>query len=161
MTEEKRTKKRERTRRRRAAALASGTCLRCLCPGRPMFGGTTECRSCGPTEIMESLCGGAPRCQCPGCPETIARFLTVDHKENDGWRDDALAGHSPGARGRLGPVARRKDQRENPHRYQVLCFNCNCSKGHSRDGKCPLEGTNHSRDSRPPHRTVQRPAGRV
>lgn len=64
------------------------------------------------------LYGG--KCTC--CGETETDFLTLDHVNNDGYLD------------------RKKSfylyvWKNRPTDIQVLCYNCNCSKGHH--GVCP------------------------
>lgn len=67
------------------------------------------------------------KCRC--CGETQIEFLTIDHILNDGALERHRRGGTSSIYIRLysKPVDRR--------RYQVLCFNCNCSKGAY--GYCP------------------------
>ena len=72
------------------------------------------------------------KCSCPNCPEKNPIFLTIDHKNNDGYKDKMKSGHRYG-----GSNLYRKIIKENfPDTYQVLCWNCNCGK-RSNGGICP------------------------
>jgi len=64
-------------------------------------------------------------CNC--CGESEERFLTLDHKRNDGNIERKKYGSSAAYR-----LAIKAYQ---PHKYEVLCFNCNIAK--SIDGTCP------------------------
>lgn len=66
-------------------------------------------------------------CEC--CGETNKICLTIDHKNNDGALERKLYG---GQRGIYWKIANNLLPLNN---YQILCRNCNCSKG--RHGKCP------------------------
>lgn len=62
---------------------------------------------------------------CSCCEETISAFLTIEHKN----------GQKKISR-ETGAVAYRKAIKEyRPDLYEVLCWNCNCAKGHL--GYCP------------------------
>lgn len=78
------------------------------------------------TETFEAY-GGA-HCNC--CGESERRFLTIDHINNDG----AAERREMNNRGGYAFYARLRT-RGFPVGYQVLCFNCNMSKGHY--GICP------------------------
>jgi hypothetical protein len=67
-------------------------------------------------------------CQC--CGETITEFLTIDHINNDGAKERRENG---GIGGQTFYIRLKK--LGFPPGYQVLCFNCNCSKGVY--GYCP------------------------
>lgn len=76
--------------------------------------------------------GGA--CQC--CGENIAELLTIDHVNNDGFKDKV----SRESRTRLlgvGFYRRLKKAGWPKDNFQLLCYNCNCAK--ARDGVCPHE----------------------
>lgn len=69
--------------------------------------------------------------QCLCCGEKQLEFLTIDHINNDGRRDVTKTGKRICG---LGFYQRLKSQGW-PSGYQVLCYNCNCTKGFFR--KCP------------------------
>lgn len=71
------------------------------------------------------LYGG--KCVC--CGETELNFLTLDHINNDG----ALQRKERSA----GSATYKWVMKERPADLQVLCYNCNCAKGHY--GICPHE----------------------
>lgn len=73
-----------------------------------------------------SYYGGAS-CNC--CGEKLIEFLSVDHKENNG------AEHRRELKN--GSLYRWLKKNNYPKGYQVLCMNCNFSKG--RFGYCPHE----------------------
>lgn len=67
--------------------------------------------------------------KCVCCGETNIGFLTIDHVNNDGWKER----QETGTRG--GYTFYKKIVSEGfPNRYQLLCYNCNLSK--SRFGEC-------------------------
>lgn len=69
--------------------------------------------------------GYGARCNC--CGETIFQFLTLDHVNNDGAAE---------RKQHHGEEIYKKVARLGfPSNYQVLCYNCNCSKGQY--GACP------------------------
>ena len=137
--ERNRLRARLRMRRLRAEAAASGKC-RC-CSSRPATRGRwcDGCwgKWCDPLPVMRALCGGEPRCQCPGCGQALLAFLSIDHVHNDGFMEKSRSG------GKRGPAERLAAVRREPHRFQVLCYNCNMAKGHGKDGRCPREGKPH------------------
>lgn len=74
--------------------------------------------------------GGACKC----CGETIEEFLTLEHK---GGRNETDF-YSGGTKKITGKRAWEKACSQGwPDRYTVLCFNCNCARGHL--GYCPHE----------------------
>ena len=81
-----------------------------------------------------SLLGSACRC----CGETEPYFLTVDHINNDGYKETqkAIGGKW---RGRAGGEAYKQIlEMANPHeRFQILCYNCNCGRARTQDKVCP------------------------
>ena len=77
-------------------------------------------------EVLAAL-GGV--CAC--CGESHVEFLTVDHVNGDGAEERKKIGTSTNF---FVYVKRSGYPRD---RYQVLCYNCNCSKGHY--GYCPHE----------------------
>ena len=67
------------------------------------------------------------KCNC--CGENVFEFLTIDHINNDG----AELRDTQGTGGKLYRwLISNNYPKDN---YQLLCFNCNCSKGFY--GKCP------------------------
>lgn len=67
------------------------------------------------------------RCAC--CGESNHYFLTIDHINRDGAEHRRQLGNSQTV---IKALAREP---YNPDRYQLLCYNCNCSKEHH--GTCP------------------------
>lgn len=68
------------------------------------------------------------KCNC--CKETEKKFLTIDHVNNDGYKDKKDRGGSSDS-------LYRKIIKENfPDIYQILCYNCNCGKARN-NGICP------------------------
>jgi hypothetical protein len=87
---------------------------------------------------LQVIAGYGGRCQCPGCDVAIPEFLTLDHINNDGaFRRKMLGTKEIGAN-----LYQRLIKEQFPKgTYQLLCFNCNLSKGFF--GKCPhTEQTN-------------------
>jgi hypothetical protein len=70
---------------------------------------------------------GQLRCNC--CGDSTYEFLTIDHINNDG------AEHRRKIHQGLYQWLKDNDF---PSGFQVLCYNCNCSKGHY--GACPHKG---------------------
>lgn len=72
---------------------------------------------------MYEMYGG--KCNCPGCNESRRIMLSIDHVQDDGNIDRAaLGGRNYTTYARVDAV--RKYQ---PEKYQLLCFNCNATKG--------------------------------
>lgn len=70
------------------------------------------------------------KCNC--CNESIWEFLTIDHVNNDGKIERANNINCE--------KLYRKIIKENyPPNYQILCYNCNCTKGFM--GSCPHKRT--------------------
>lgn len=68
--------------------------------------------------------------QCVCCGEAEPRFMTIDHINGDGAESRKNGeGHGGALYQRLKMLGFPKD------RYQLLCFNCNCSK--RQFGTCP------------------------
>lgn len=63
-------------------------------------------------------------CNCPGCTESNQSFLTLDHINNDGAGETSLKAYKQAV------------QQYNSQAYQVLCYNCNCSKNRN-NNICP------------------------
>ena len=72
---------------------------------------------------------GGPICNC--CGETIDRFLTLDHVNNDGKEHRKKVGDTS--------VMRWLKKNNFPPGFQVLCFNCNFGK-YLNNGNCPHKG---------------------
>ena len=69
--------------------------------------------------------------ECKCCGETIPQFLTIDHINNDGYKDKRINKTTSG------DVVYRNIIKNNfPDTFQVLCFNCNCGKNVNK-GICP------------------------
>jgi len=67
-----------------------------------------------------------PVCAC--CGESEERFLTLDHKLNDGNDARKQSGAFK--------IMRKAISEADPRKYQVLCFNCNCARS-QHNGICP------------------------
>ena len=78
--------------------------------------------------ILEHYSQSPPFCAC--CGEKEIKFLTIDHINNDGSEHRKQLKGSGGT-GLYGWIVKNKY----PPIFQVLCFNCNCAKGHY--GECP------------------------
>jgi hypothetical protein len=77
-------------------------------------------------KVIEAYGG---KCTC--CGETTPQFLTIDHINNDGAADRKQNGKKSGTK-----LYRWLIQNGFPRdNYQLLCYNCNCSKGFF--GYCP------------------------
>ncbi len=71
-------------------------------------------------ECLEFYSKGTPQCLC--CGEKNIEFLTFDHKNNDGNKHRKII--------KNGSEIYRWIIRNNfPPIFDILCFNCNCSKG--------------------------------
>jgi len=77
--------------------------------------------------VIEYYSNGNNCCAC--CGESIFEFLTIDHMNNDGAEHRRQMEHG----GRT--IYRWLIQHDFPKGFQVLCYNCNCAKGHH--GICP------------------------
>ena len=89
-------------------------------------------------EVIEHYCGGTPHCMCPGgCRETNIEFLTIDHitpiKRSNPSQDAGVE------------LCKRLKKEGFPEGYRILCYNCNCSRGHR--GFCPHETMNSVEES--------------
>jgi len=118
--------------------IESGLCLRC--GNTPVH---EQQRRCLPCQLAENTTkrkhraslraqaleqyGGA-RCAC--CSETIEKFLTIDHINNDG------AEHRRTLNDKGATIYRWLKKHNYPPGYQVLCFNCNCGRQYN-GGTCP------------------------
>ena len=87
--------------------------------------------------VFAHYCGGTPHCQCLGCDVTFLDFLEMDHVNGDGKEHRAANNLGTGG-ARLWRHLRDEGY---PAGYQVLCCNCNSSKG--RGPACKLAGRPH------------------
>jgi len=71
------------------------------------------------------LVGYGPRCAC--CGEDGKLFLTLDHVNGDGDRSNRTTAKRLAERRAL---ARHLKAKGRDPRYQILCWNCNCARGH-------------------------------
>ena len=69
------------------------------------------------------------KCNC--CPETTPQFLTVDHVNNDGYKDICYGKRRTGFH-----LYKSIINQGFPPRYQILCMNCNHGK-RMNNGVCP------------------------
>lgn len=79
------------------------------------------------TAAMQAYGG---KCACPKCPETNAKFLTIDHINNDG------SAHRREMKGKGCAIYRWLKHNNYPDGFQVLCWNCNSGRG-ANGGICP------------------------
>jgi hypothetical protein len=79
-------------------------------------------------EVFELIGDGEIKCAC--CGESEINFLSIDHKNNDGSYERKKLG----LKGGLQFYRYVRDSRNPKQHYQILCFNCNLSKGFY--GKC-------------------------
>ena len=75
---------------------------------------------------------GGCKCDCPGCNVTNPKFLTIDHKNNDGAEHRKTIGR--GAAALYGWLKKNGY----PPGYRVQCFNCNLGRS-ANQGVCPHE----------------------
>jgi len=87
-------------------------------------------RECNARLRAEMISAYGSKCVC--CGESRPQFLTVDHKDGSGARHRKQIGDGAG---RLRQYLRANGYPKD--NYQLLCFNCNCSKGFY--GRCPHE----------------------
>jgi len=78
-------------------------------------------------EVLSYYGGSPPKCVC--CGESHIEFLTIDHMNNDGAKHRKFVPS--------GSFYSWLKKNNFPEDYQVLCFNCNLSKGFY--GCCPHE----------------------
>jgi len=76
---------------------------------------------------------GGYHCACPGCDVTTPEFLGIDHIEGGGCKQREKLFGSKYAAG--SPFYRWLKKNNYPPGFQVLCHNCNLSKGFY--GACP------------------------
>ena len=66
---------------------------------------------------------------CVCCGENNPKFLTIDHVNNDGYKDRNLGS-------RIYSTIKREIIEGNESRFQIYCYNCNCAK-RLNNGVCP------------------------
>lgn len=76
--------------------------------------------------VLNHYSNNSPKCAC--CCETIIQFLSIDHVDNNGKSHRRLIGGSS-------QLVSWLIKNNYPKGFQILCFNCNLSKGFY--GKCP------------------------
>lgn len=64
--------------------------------------------------------------QCFCCKETEPLFLTIDHKNNDGWKEAKKSAN----------LYYRIIKAGFPDSYRIACYNCNCGRARN-GGICP------------------------
>jgi hypothetical protein len=79
------------------------------------------------------------KCEC--CGESDIRFLTLDHRNGDGYqhRQDGFQCQQ------IYREARREGYPKD--RYAILCWNCNCARTHKGRGVCPHKSEESSEQS--------------
>lgn len=92
-------------------------------------------------EVFKHYGGTEIKCAC--CGETIQEFLTLDHINNDGAKQRNEPGMPRGGTN----FYRWLKKHNYPEGFQVLCWNCNCSKGYW--GYCPHNPPENILDDRP------------
>lgn len=124
-------------RERRNGKRIAGECVDCLSKALPR---STRCRDHQTKHNQQSRADkiklkietfnayGGAMCRC--CGETRLPLLTLDHVEGDGAEHRRREGISAGVN-----TYRRLRCTGYPPGFQVLCYNCNCSKGYF--GECP------------------------
>lgn len=80
--------------------------------------------------------GYGNKCNC--CGETNWLFFTIDHVNNDGYKDRAYP-YNRINRVSGEPLYKRIIEQKFPKNYQILCYNCNMGK-HRNKGICPHKG---------------------
>ena len=78
--------------------------------------------------VLQFYGGTPPRCAC--CGESQYEFLTLDHINNDG-AEQRKSTNQWGGSNAYGWLIKNNF----PDGFQILCWNCNCSKGFY--GRCP------------------------
>ena len=132
--------------------LREGRCRTC---GGTIEPGTTSkncnaCREYQATYVREKfrqeklnlIAAYGGKCAC--CGEAEPKFLTIDHIFNDGSQHrKELFGSTRGNMFASGRLYRWLRQNGYPKdRFQLLCLNCNCAKGHW--GQCPHQSGRES-----------------
>lgn len=142
---------------RRRRLRRSGLCVRC---GKRRDGKWLNCTTCRlhmrrirqrsdsrMRHALLSRLGG--RCSC--CHETESRFLTLDHRRNDGYKDRRVCENPY-------PLYKKILRgRVKVERFQLLCWNCNLGKAHN-GGVCPHRSSRRARGPAPRKAPGRRPA---
>jgi len=121
---------------RRDIRKAAGVCVRC--GNHSVENGFTSCDQCRikSRKILKVInqnnklaafnaYGG---CRCACCGETNPKFLTIDHVFGGGNKHRKT--------NNIGNFYNWLKGQNYPEGYQVLCYNCNCARGHN-GGVCP------------------------
>lgn len=118
--------------------IANGLCLRGC--GRKLFNGN-QCEPCklyAKNQLRKNRQNAINYygCKCTCCGETQEEFLTFEHKNGDG------AEHRRKIKmiGSGSHFVRWLKQNNYPDSIEILCYNCNCSKGFR--GYCPHKQKN-------------------
>jgi hypothetical protein len=77
--------------------------------------------------------------KCACCGESEPKFLTIDHVNNDGHKEQHM---------KAGELYRKIIRSGFSKRYQLLCFNCNCGRERN-GGVCPHLGVETQYHLRP------------
>jgi hypothetical protein len=88
-------------------------------------------------QLFKEICGGNPKCQCPGCDVSHWEFLQLDHINGGGNKQRKLF--------KLGGSVIVRLALKDPdlkHKYRVLCANCNHAIGRHK-GICPVHNNNN------------------
>ena len=108
------------------------TCKDCM---RPIYCASKKARDKKVRyAALVAYSGREPKCKC--CGEPIVEFLTIDHINGGGGEHRRKLSKSSGA------IYRWLRDNSYPPGFQVLCWNCNVSKGLY--GKCPHERSRES-----------------
>lgn len=73
---------------------------------------------------------------CACCGEARQGFLTVDHINNDGYKERVNNSNARAGRALWSKVRREGYPKD---RYRILCYNCNCGRARMKDKICPHE----------------------
>lgn len=128
---------------RRIDLKAKGLCLWC---SAPRANNTKYCDACK-IKSRQSWKKGKQKCWktifeylgdiCVCCGESNKKFLTIDHINNDGYKEKKEPyGKGSNIALKYAAKIRRGEKIEN---LQILCFNCNCGKARNK-GICPHVG---------------------
>src|ERR1035438_5089999 len=124
-----------KTRNARVERIKNGLCRNCTNPAEP---NQVRCKACITKDrerskvwkfkLKAEVMGHYSKAKCACCGELDIHFLTIDHINGGGCEQ----------RRQMGKGATIYSWLKNhnyPSGYQVLCYNCNCAKGHY--GECP------------------------
>jgi len=132
-------RQKQRMKERRHELEAKGVCVNC--GKRPALSEQKYCKSCSKhrkerarvrllaiRQAVLDRYGNA--CAC--CGESNPGFLTIDHKNNDGWKERKPNGKNFTSSEMICRKLVHGPKRDD---IQILCYNCNCAK--QRLGSCP------------------------